>query len=120
MTVFEDVLDRVVSRTPGVRFVTVTDTDGIEVARKSVRADKDAQTLAAEYTTLLRTVISLARDQGIGDLRDLQVATEKMTALLVAITKEYYLVALLEPDAVTGRARFHMKMAGQDLEREFA
>lgn len=120
MSVFEDVLQRVVTRVPEVRFVTVTDTEGIEVARKSVRPDKDAQMLATEYTTVLRTVVMLAREHGLGNLRDLQIATEKMTALLVAITREYYLVALMEPDSVTGRARFNLKMAGLDLEREFA
>lgn len=120
MSVFDTALEQVVTRVPEIRFVTLTDTDGIEVARKSVRTDKDAQTLATEYTTVLRTVVSMARDHGLGALRELQIGTEKTTALLVAITGEYYLVALLEPDSITGRARFHLRMAGLELERELA
>ncbi|MBK5256105.1 MAG: hypothetical protein JJE39_08735, partial [Vicinamibacteria bacterium] len=50
MSVFDVALDRIVARIPEIRFVTLTDTDGIEVARKSVRTDEDAQSLASEYT----------------------------------------------------------------------
>jgi predicted regulator of Ras-like GTPase activity (Roadblock/LC7/MglB family) len=120
MSVFDAALEQVVTRVPEIRFVTLTDTDGIEVARRAVRSDQDAQNLASEYTTVLRTVAGMARDHGLGALRELQIATEKTTALLVAVTAEYYLVALLEPDSITGRARFHLRMAGLDLEREFA
>lgn len=120
MTVFEDVLQRIASRVPEARFLSITDTDGIEIARRAVRPDQDADMLATEYTTVLRTVVGMARDHGLGDLRDLQIGTEKMTALLVGITREYYLVALMDPNSVSGRARFNLAMAGLDLEREFA
>ena len=120
MSVFDVALERVVTRVPEIRFVTLTDTDGIEVARKSVRTDEDAQNLATEYTTVLRTVVGMAKDHGLGALRELQIGTERTTALLVSITAEYYLVALLEPDSITGRARFHLRMAGLELERELA
>jgi len=120
MSVFDQALDRVVTRVPEIRFVRLTDTEGIEVARKAVRSDQAAQGLATEYTTVLRTVVTMAREHGLGALRELQIGTEKTTALLVAITGEYYLVALLDPDSITGRARFHLRMAGLELEREFA
>ena len=120
MSDFDVALEQGVTRVPEIRFVTLTDTDGIEVARKSVRTDEAAQSIANEYTTVLRTVVGMARDHGLGALRELQIGTEKTTALLVAVTAEYYLVALLEPDSITGRARFHLRMAGLELEREFA
>lgn len=120
MSVFDVALEQVVTRVPEIRFVTLTDTEGIEVARKSVRSDQAAESLASEYTTVLRTVVTLAKENGLGALRELQIGTEKTTALLVAVTGEYFLVALLEPDSITGRARFHLRMAGLELEREFA
>ncbi len=120
MSVFDVALEQVVTRVPEIRFVTLTDTNGIEVARKSVQTDEAAQSLASEYTTVLRTVVSMAKENSLGALRELQIGTEKTTALLVAVTGEYYLVALLDPDSITGRARFHLRMAGLELEREFA
>ena len=112
MSVFDVALEQVVTRVPEIRFVTLTDTQGIEVARKSVRTDQDAQSLASEYTTVLRTVVGMARDHGLGALRELQIGTEKTTALLVAITADYYLVALMEPDSITGRC---LRVSGTDL-----
>jgi predicted regulator of Ras-like GTPase activity (Roadblock/LC7/MglB family) len=76
--------------------------------------------VAAEYTTLLRASVSAASDTGLGDLLELSVVTEKMTALLVGITSEYFLFAGLAPGALLGRARFALRIAGLELEREFA
>ena len=42
MSVFDVALEQVVTRVPEIRFVTLTDTEGIEIARKSVRTDKEA------------------------------------------------------------------------------
>ena len=47
------------------------------------------------------------------------MVTEKMTALLVGITAEYFLFAGLAPGALLGRARFALRLAGLALEREF-
>jgi hypothetical protein len=42
-----------------------------------------------------------------------------MTTLLVGITAEYFLFAALAPGALVGRARFVLRMAGLDLQKEF-
>jgi len=51
-----------------------------------IRADPNMDAVAAEYTTLLRASVSAAADTGLGDLQELSIVTEKMVALLVAIT----------------------------------
>ena len=76
--------------------------------------------VAAEYTTLLRASVSAATDTGLGDLREFSIVTEKMTALLVGITADYYLFAALAPGALVGRARFALRVAGSGLQKEFA
>jgi len=47
------------------------------------------------------------------------VVTEKMVAIIVAITEEYFLFASLAPGALLGRSRFALRMAGIALEKEF-
>ena len=42
-----------------------------------------------------------------------------MTALLVAITPEYFLFAALAPGRPAGRARFALRLAGLALQQEF-
>jgi predicted regulator of Ras-like GTPase activity (Roadblock/LC7/MglB family) len=75
--------------------------------------------VAAEYTTLLRASVQAASETGLGNLRELSVVTERMVAILMAITPDYFLFAALAPDVIAGRARFALRLAGHSLEREF-
>ena len=74
------------------------------------------EAVAAEYTTLLRASVSAASDTGLGDLQELCRRDRAMTALLVAITPEYFLFAGLAPGALIGRARFALR-AGRPRSR---
>ncbi|HEX9203773.1 MAG TPA: roadblock/LC7 domain-containing protein [Vicinamibacteria bacterium] len=94
-------------------------TDGIPIEKLVVRADPNVEAVAAEYTTLLRASVSAAADTGLGDLTELWVVTERLVAILVAITGEYFLFAALAPGALAGRARFALRMAGLRLRGEF-
>jgi predicted regulator of Ras-like GTPase activity (Roadblock/LC7/MglB family) len=117
---FAEALRGVAKRVPETQLVMVMGTDGIPIEKLVVRADPNMDAIAAEYTTLLRASVSAAADTGLGDLRELSIVTEKMVAMLVAITSEYFLFAALAPGAVTGRARFALRVAGMGLEKEFA
>jgi predicted regulator of Ras-like GTPase activity (Roadblock/LC7/MglB family) len=117
---FAEALRGVAQRVPETQLLMVMGTDGIPIEKLVVRADPNMDAIAAEYTTLLRASVSAAADTGLGDLRELSIVTEKMVAMLVAITSEYFLFAALAPGAVTGRARFALRVAGLGLEKEFA
>ena len=117
---FAEALKAVARRVPETQLVMVMGTDGIPIEKLVVKADPNMDAIAAEYTTLLRASVSAAADTGLGDLRELSIVTEKMVAMLVAITSEYFLFAALAPGAVTGRARFALRLAGLGLEKEFA
>ncbi len=119
MSGFSDALQAVARRVPETRMLVVMGTDGIPVERLVVQTDPNLEAVAAEYTTLLRASLLAASDTNLGDLRELSVVTEKMVALLVAITREYYLFAALGPGAFLGRARFALRAASAALEKEF-
>lgn len=120
MTRFGDVLGSLAKSLPEARLLIVMATDGIPIEKLVVRPDPRLEAVAAEYTTLLRASVSAAGDTGLGELRELTIVTDKMTALLVGITPEYFLFAALDSGAVLGRARFALRMAGLSLEPEFA
>lgn len=120
MSDFDQTLRRLAGRIPGVRLLIIMDTDGIPVARWDAQPDPLLEAVAAEYTTLLRASLAAAADTGLGGLREVTVVNEKMTALMTAITLEYFLFAALDPDAGLGRARYSLRLAGLHLEKEFA
>jgi predicted regulator of Ras-like GTPase activity (Roadblock/LC7/MglB family) len=116
---FGEALRAIATRVPETRLVMVMGTDGIPIERLVVDADASLEAVAAEYTTLLRAGLTASADTGLGQLQELAIVTDKMTALIVAITAEYFLFAALKPEALVGRARFALRMAGRSLEQEF-
>ena len=119
MTAFADTLQQVAARVPETQLLIVMGTDGIPIEKLVVRPEANLEAVAAEYTSLLKSGVAVAGDTGLGQLLELSVVTERMTALLVAITPEYFLFAGLAPGALMGRARFALRVAGLALEREF-
>lgn len=117
---FKEALRRVADRVPETRLVMVMDTDGIMVDRLIVRPDPELEAVAAEYSTLLRASVSAANDTNLGNLQELSIVTERMIALLVSITPEYFIFAALSPGAIAGRARYALKAAAASLIDEFA
>ena len=120
MAGFNETLRRVALKVPESQVLMVMGTDGIPIEKLVIRADPNMEAVAAEYTSLLRASLSAAADTGLGSLQELSIQTERMTALLVSITPEYFLFPALHPAAVVRRARVARKMDGGALEKEFA
>ena len=116
---FGEALRIVSTRVPETQMLMIMGTDGIPIEKLVVRPDPNLEAVAAEYTTLLRASVSASSDTGLGELRELWVVTEKLIAILVSITDEYFLFAALAPGALAGRARFALRLAGMSLKREF-
>jgi predicted regulator of Ras-like GTPase activity (Roadblock/LC7/MglB family) len=119
LSAFSDTLKQVAARVPETQLLIVMGTDGIPIEKLVVRSSPNLEAVAAEYTTLLKSGVAVAGDTGLGQLKELSVITEKMIALLVAITPDYFLFAGLAPGALMGRARFALRVAGIALEKEF-
>lgn len=119
MASFAEALRAIAAKVPEAQVVMIMGTDGIPIEKLVVRPDPKLEAVAAEYTTLLRAGLSVASGSGLGHLQQLAVVTENMTTLLEGITPEYFLFAALKPGALLGRARFVLRVAGIDLQREF-
>lgn len=120
MAGFAETLKAIADRIPEVRMLMIMGTDGISVDRYVRAADPNLEAIAAEYTTLLRASLSAAHDTGLGALREVTVVNDGLTALLVGITPDYFLFAMLAPGARVGEARYRLRLAGYRLEPEFA
>ena len=119
MAGFTEPLKSIASRVPETLVVMVMGTDGIPIEKLVVRPDPNLEAVAAEYTTLLRSSLVAANDTGLGDLLELSIVTERMTALIVEITREYFVFGAFAPGTLIGRARHALRLASLALEREF-
>ena len=118
-TGFRAALTRVADRVPETKLLIIMGTDGIPIDKLVRHTDPNLEAVAAEYTTLLRASLLTAADTGLGDLQELAVVTDKLTAILVGITPDYFLFAALGPGAIAGRARLALRLASLELREEF-
>lgn len=119
MSAFDAALHSIARRVPETRLLMIMGTDGIPIDRYVADADANLEAVAAEYTTLLRASLAAAADTDLGHLLEVTVVNDRMTALMVAITSDYFLFAALAPGASLGRARYALRLAGMSLEAEF-
>jgi predicted regulator of Ras-like GTPase activity (Roadblock/LC7/MglB family) len=119
MAGFTQPLKSVATKIPETLLVMVMGTDGIPIEKIVVRPDPNLEAVAAEYTTLLRSSLAAASDTGLGELLELSIVTERMTALIIEITSEYFVFGAFAPGTMIGRARYALRLASFELEREF-
>jgi len=119
---FLEGLASLANRVEGCAAVVILGTDGITIERYVGDMDSslDIDLIATELTTLHRRSIHTASDTDVGDLREMLVATDKITFLLRPITSEYFFLLALNPGGNVGRARFELRKAQLSIEAEFA
>lgn len=119
---FAETLSRTVDRVEGGLAAIILGIDGIPIERHVAALDPglDIDSIATEFTTLLRRSMRTASDTGLGELSEMVLATDRMTFLLRPITPEYFLLLAVSRGGNVGRARFELRKAQLELEEEFA
>ncbi len=119
---FKDNLTEIVDRIEGSAAAAILGIDGLLIERylKDMDPSLDLELIAIEFTNLLRRSMRTASDTELGDLREMVIATDRLTFLLRPITTEYFLLLALNPGGNVGRARFELRKTQLALEPEFA
>jgi predicted regulator of Ras-like GTPase activity (Roadblock/LC7/MglB family) len=117
---FADFLDGLMQKVDGALGAAVMGMDGISIEKRLTDPSINIESLAAEYTSSVRTLSSTAQEAGLGALEEFVVSTDHRTVAIRMITPEYYLFALLRKDANLGRARYELKRGYYLLAKEFA
>ncbi len=116
--IFTEVLKGISSKVRGSIGYVVMGMDGIPIDRYVAETGHNFDMLATESTMLLRTTRQAADEIGAGALKEVSFATAELTVVAVAITDEYVLLGALRNGSNFGKARFHMKRAAMQLEKE--
>ena len=110
---FSDTLGDLAKRIEGAVAAIILGIDGIPIERHIAEVQPG-------LTTLLRRGMHTANDTALGDLREMVIATERLTILLRPITPDYFLMLAVLPGGNVGRARYELRKAQLVLEEEFA
>ena len=117
---FSEFLESIVNKVEGTLGAALMGMDGISVEKYLPALSINIESLAAEYSAVLRASSSTTEDAGLGPLEELIVSSEQRIAAIRMITPEYFLLILLKRDGNLGRARFELKKARFALAKELA
>jgi len=115
---FIERLERLASRLDDVLAVSLVAADGIPVETFPVRTQIDIELLSAELMSQVQSVDRNHVELGVGLVRELTVTTEKVTVSVGAVSDGYFLLLVQRAGAGFGRARFELRRAGLDFERD--
>jgi len=115
---FAELLESITGKVEGTLGAIVMGMDGISVEKCFPLGSDNIESLAAEYTPLLKASSNAFQDIGHGPLQELIVSTDSNIIAIRMITAEYFLLLLLNSDGNIGRARFELKKAKHALAKE--
>ena len=118
---FKKALEEIIETTEGSIGAMIMGIDGIAVEQVLSHDGQDANldVAAAEFTSLVRSAQHIAKDIGMGSVRELIVALENAHIIVRLISNEYFLILAMRPDSNIGRGRFRLRKAELLVGQEF-
>ena len=111
---FRQVLENLRKNVAGIQALILVGPQG--VVEELVEDSKlDLETIAGEYTTLLRIARSASKDSGAGDLVENIVVSERSVMIARSIPPEQYLILLSKSQEQIGRARYELKQVAWEI-----
>ena len=117
---FREHLQDICKGVEGAVACSVMGFDGISIDTHEVAAgDLDVPSLLVEYTTLVNQIRTAAVVLQSGGVKELVVATDRLTTLARPLNSEYYLLLALTPEGNWGKARYLMRITAAKVQAEF-
>lgn len=115
---FLERLSQINDRIQGAVALSLVGKDGIVV--ESINSDPalDMELLAAELIAQVRAISDNHRELEVGEVEHLSVTTDRLTLMISAVTRDYYLFLVLGRNGNYGQARFELRRARLLLEKD--
>lgn len=111
-------LNSISNRIPGALALSLVGRDGMAVESVSSDPSIDLETLAAELLLQVCSISDNHRELAVGDVEQFALVTDRLTILISAVTRDYYLLLVLGDGGNYGQARFELRRARLQLEDE--
>jgi predicted regulator of Ras-like GTPase activity (Roadblock/LC7/MglB family) len=117
---FTQLLDRVLTETPGAVSVTLMGFDGIAIeTRDAPGSDRQRSSAAAvELGNIASQLRRVSDGLGTGDVTELTVQTAGLTTVLRPVTDEYFVALSMQPSGNFGKGRYLLRVVGPRLSKE--
>lgn len=119
MDVFKSALTGLKERVEGCLAVSLIALDGIAI--ESINdGTVPIESLGAEFGSFIKAILNANTELNTGTVQQFSLMTDRYTAVMSAVTPEYYLLLVLEPSGNYGRARFELSKAKYKLSDELS
>jgi predicted regulator of Ras-like GTPase activity (Roadblock/LC7/MglB family) len=118
VSVFEDILQRLVTTVPGATGAIFADWEGESVAHYCLYDEYDLKVIAAHQGIIMSHLRDIHDQLAPGEMNEAVISTETEYLVTGAITREYTLVMTMERRGVLGRGLYHFRKAVDALRRE--
>lgn len=116
---FAETLREIASRLEDMEALLLMGIDGLPIEKVVRNQGLNIEMISAELTTVLRNSNHTGSEVNAGAADELIILSEKMTVIMKTITPDYFFMMICHPGANLGRARFELKKAKYQLEKEF-
>ena len=107
-------LMKLMSSAPEITGVAIVGQDGIPLEIQT-RGDFDANALAAEFADLVKGMKARLAGAKLGSLSGMTVETPDHRIIIEPVAADYFLLGVVRPGGILGRARFLLKKASLDV-----
>ncbi len=115
---FSEILKDVVTKVEGSTGLFIIASDGIPVEGYVKENSVDESALSAEFSAVLKTLHFALENLQFGNIKELNISTERFNIIVRKVTPEYYLVLLMEPEGNIGKGRFFLRITAPKIEKE--
>ena len=117
---FTELLNSILTRTPGSVAVSVMGFDGIPLDGKELDPETalQHQTTIVELGNLARQIRRMSDDVGTGEVQEFSVKSAGLATVLRPISDEYFIAISLKADGNIGKGRFLLRTALPKLREE--
>lgn len=109
-----------VCRAEGAVAASVMGFDGIPLDTvTSAETDVDLDALLVELSGMLKDLRAAAGRLQTGEVGEVSIGTERLTAILRPLNPEFFVVLAMRPDGNYGKGRYLLRVAAPRLQGEF-
>jgi predicted regulator of Ras-like GTPase activity (Roadblock/LC7/MglB family) len=118
--VFKHLLENLLQRVAGSETAMVVGLDGLVVDSFTRHDNGNLEQLAADSSSLIKSGLATTASLSSAALQELTLITGGQRIIMRLLTDSYFVMLLLSDSANLGLARFELRKAQFDLEKELA
>ena len=115
---FKTLLSRVSEAAGPVLGIALVSLDGIAIEKIQPDPALNLDIMIAEFTDRMKKTLQASAEMGTGSARELVAFMDDAVVILRSVHEEYYILCVVPPDGLAGRARHAIRTVIPDLVQE--